>query len=129
MKRILIIDDHKVVRAGLRRMINDQTELALQRSAMFLRRSHSAPPEREHLFELAFYKHYVPPGRWTSHELPHCCRSTHPSVQPDDHANEAEQSEPGAERKVLGYEPDRCISRKADDEAGVEHASQAFTDN
>jgi len=48
--------------------------------------------------------------------LSHCRRTTqHPTVQPDDHAHEPEQPEPGAEHKAIGYEPDWSVVRQAND--------------
>ena len=53
----------------------------------------------------------------------------HPTVQPHDRANEAEQPKPRRRRKVLRHEPDRRVLRERDDETGVEHAPQALADD
>ena len=50
----------------------------------------------------------------------------HPPVQPDDHAHEADQPEPGGEDETFGHERDRRVGREADDQAGVDHAPDAL---
>ena len=53
----------------------------------------------------------------------------HPAIEPDDHPDEAEHSEPRGRRKAFWYEPDRRVLREADDETGVDHSPQALAHN
>src|ERR1051325_1342636 len=53
----------------------------------------------------------------------------HPAVEPDEHAHEAEQPDPRAERELFGHETYRRVLREADDEARVDDAPQALADD
>src|SRR6185436_15368739 len=52
-----------------------------------------------------------------------------PPIQPNDHGHEPDHPEPRGRRECFGDDADWCVLRKTDDEAGVDHAPQALSDD